>query len=559
MSVPSAPSLLRFSTSGLLLGTCFFCLSLTPSLLPRSYVLQGLLSGCVFAVGYGIGVFIAWLWNFLGLPAADRHRGRWLGLLATAFSTAAVLWSFSQAANWQNSVRAVMGMAPVDATHLLQVAGIAIVPAVVLIGIGTLITHGVRSVSRPLATFLPLRVALLGGMIIIGTVTSLLVNGVLLRLTLGAADNFYAELDALAGQYDEPPANPLQSGSAASLVDWDSIGRDARVYVNSGPSAAEITRFTGKPAILPLRVYVGLRSAATAEARAALALAEMIRVGAFHRAVLLVIMPVGTGWVDPPAIDTLEILHGGNVASVAVQYSYLTSWLSLVAEPEVGTESGEALFSAVYDYWTQLSPETRPKLYLHGSSLGAHASQESMLLYDILADPIQGALWVGPPFASRQWRSATDHRNPNTPRWLPQVGNGSTIRFTNQRNALRIPGATWGPIRLVYLQYPSDPIVFFEPAALYRAPEWLTNRAPDVSPGLTWYPVVTFLQLALDMVLAQTAPVGYGHVYAPQHYIDAWVEITQPPGWTERTLSDLKSRLTRTGGVEDVVGGWFRT
>ena len=555
----SNPAIGRFlSTSGLLVGACLFCLSLTPSLLPRSYALQGVLSGCSFAAGYGVGVFVAWIWKFLDLPLT--HRGRWhaLELVAGALAAGAMLWSLWQAPDWQNSVRAVMGMPQVGSTHLLQVTGIAVLAAILLIGIGTAITHGVRVVAKRLATFLPPRVALLSGMIVIGAVTALLVNGVLLRLALDAADNFYAELDALAGQYEERPDDPLRSGSTTSLIDWATIGRDARVYVNSGPSAAEIATLTGKPAQSPLRVYVGLRSAATAEKRADLALAEMVRVGAFDRKVLLIIMPVGTGWVDPQAIDTLEILHGGNVASVAVQYSYLTSWLSLVAEPEVGTETGEALFSAVYDHWTRLSPQIRPKLYLYGSSLGAYASQESMPFYDLLADPIQGALWAGPPFASRQWRSATDHRNPTSPRWLPRVGNGLTIRFTNQQNTLQIPGAQWGPMRLVYLQYASDPIVFFEPTSLYRPPEWLVDRARDVSPELTWYPVVTFLQLAADMALAQTAPAGFGHVYAPQHYIDAWVEITQPPGWTDRTLADLRLRLTRTGGVEDLLGGWFR-
>src|SRR3546814_4180717 len=123
---------------------------------------------------------------------------------------------------------------------------------------------------------------------------------------------------------------------------------------------------TGGPAVEPLRVYVGLRSAESAEQRAALALAEMDRVGAFDRSVLVLVMPVGTGWVEPAAIDTLEFLHGGDVASVAVQYSYLTSWLSLVSEPDVGVETARALFSAVYKRWSAMDKATRPRLYLHG-------------------------------------------------------------------------------------------------------------------------------------------------------------------------------------------------
>src|SRR5262249_41296030 len=82
-------------------------------------------------------------------------------------------------------------------------------------------------------------------------------------------------------------------------------------------------------------------------------------------------------------------------------------------------------------------------------------------------------------------------------------------------------------MRVVYLQYASDPVTFFEYRSFYREPDWmLPPRGPDVSPQLRWYPVVTLLQLALDMLMATTAPIGHGHVYAPAHYIDAWMQAT---------------------------------
>ena len=59
----------HFSFPGLLLGSIFFALSLTPSLLPRTETVQGILSGCCFAVGYGAGNLVHWLWGFLGLRA----------------------------------------------------------------------------------------------------------------------------------------------------------------------------------------------------------------------------------------------------------------------------------------------------------------------------------------------------------------------------------------------------------------------------------------------------------------------------------------------------------
>jgi len=546
------------STGGWLLGLLLFSLSLTPSLIPRHFAVQGILCGCAFAAGYGIGVFLEWLWNFLELRWPNPRVARWAGRLCASFCLVLAISFLWMSTGWQNSIRAGMGVAPVEARQPWFVAAIALGPATLLIGLGTLIVHGVRAVSGRLARRLPPRVALLGAMVLVGLATATVGDGVVARGLLFAADRFYGNLDRLAGIYAAPPSEPLRSGSAASRVPWDTIGLDARIYVQSGPTAAEIEALTGAPAITPLRVYVGLRAAETPEARAALALAEMDRIGAFERSVLVLIMPVGTGWVEPAAIDTLEMLHHGDVASVAVQYSYLTSWLSLVSEPDVGVETGRALFNAVYQRWRAMPAASRPRLYLHGLSLGAYSSAASTSLYDVLSDPFDGALWVGPPFASAAWRTATANRNPGSPLWQPAIGDGSALRFAN-RGAQLLAGGAWGPMRIAFLQYPSDPIVFFEPAMLYREPAWLAGpRAPSVSPLLNWYPVVTFLQVALDMALAQTAPIGFGHNYAPQDYFDAWVAVTDPPGWSAGALEALREKLTRHGDRHLLDGGWFR-
>lgn len=550
----------RFSTGGWLLGLLFFALALTPSLIPRHFTTQGILCGCTFAAGYGIGVFLEWLWDYLGLKWSTPNLAKWIGRIAVLGCLILAITFLWFSTGWQNSIRAEMGAEPVEYRQPWFVALIAIGPAAILIGLGTLLVHGVQAVSSWLRRLIPPRVALVGAILAVGLIATTLAEGVVARGLLYAADRFYGNLDSLAGSYAAEPTDPQRSGSTASLIDWDTIGLDARIYVQSGPTAAEITAITGKPAMDPVRVYTGLRSAETPQARAALALAEMDRVGAFDRSVLVLIMPVGTGWVEPSAIDTLEFLQGGNVASVAVQYSYLTSWLSLVSEPDVGVETARALFDAVYDRWTQLPRDSRPRLFLHGLSLGAYSSIQSSNLYDILADPFDGALWVGPPFASAPWRSATLGRDAGSPWWKPRVGNGSAVRFSNGNGDLGDDTRPWGPLRTVYLQYPSDPIVFFEPSMLFSEPVWLSgNRAEGVSPLLNWYPVVTFLQLALDMALAQTAPIGFGHVYAPQDYFDAWVAITAPQDITPEALAALHQALSRHGERTLIEGGWFRT
>ncbi|HEX7007421.1 MAG TPA: alpha/beta-hydrolase N-terminal domain-containing protein, partial [Alphaproteobacteria bacterium] len=64
------------SGTGLILGTLFFAASLTPTLVPRTAVTQGVLGGSVFAVGYGAGVFLRWLWRYMELPVPrDRALG----------------------------------------------------------------------------------------------------------------------------------------------------------------------------------------------------------------------------------------------------------------------------------------------------------------------------------------------------------------------------------------------------------------------------------------------------------------------------------------------------
>lgn len=122
------------------------------------------------------------------------------------------------------------------------------------------------------------------------------------------------------------------------------------------------------------------------------------------------------------------------------------------------------------------------------------------------------------------------------------------LRFTGQQNSLDDLGQRWGQMRFVYVQYASDPMVFFAPEILFREPAWLVGaRGPDVSPYLTWYPVVTFLQLAFDLPMATSVPQGYGHNYAAANYIDAWVAVTDPTGWSAADTERLKARFGITG------------
>jgi uncharacterized membrane protein len=108
-------------------------------------------------------------------------------------------------------------------------------------------------------------------------------------------------------------------------------------------------------------------------------------------------------------------------------------------------------------------------------------------------------------------------------------------------------------MRVVYLQYASDAITLFAYRYAYQRPAWLqAPRGPDVSPELRWYPIVTMLQLAVDMAVATSTPMGYGHVYAPEHYVDAWIAVTDVHNWSSEAIAKLKNHLAaRARGVID--------
>ncbi len=533
-----------FSGIGLIIGAIFLAASLTPSLIPRSHILQGALAGITFAVGYGLGNLLVGLWRFFELPrSADRilRPATWTAAGASAILVLAALW---RAAAWQNSIRLRMDMPPVESSRPFEVALIALVVFGFLMLLARIFLVLYRLVERRASRHVPVRVARGVGLVAAIVVFFSVIDGVLVRGFLTLADTSARALDALIEPDTKAPTDPMKTGSSASLLAWERLGRTGRDFIATGPTAAEIGAETRRAAKEPIRVYVGLNSADNADDRAALAVREMLRVGAFDRKVLIVVTPTGTGWMDPAAMDTVEYLHDGDTAIVAQQYSYLTSWISLLVEPGNSAEAGRALFRAVYHHWTHMPKDHRPKLYLQGLSLGAYGSDQSFRLHEVLADPFNGAVWSGPPFSTPGWRAATLEREPGSPEWLPTYGDGSVIRFTNQEDHTGVAAAAWGPLRIVYLQYASDPITFFDPNSLWRKPDWMNAPVgPDVSPDLHWYPVVTFLQLVLDMAIALAVPIGHGHYYAPQHYIDAWMAVTDPAGWTPETIAALKAHF----------------
>ena len=536
------------SGAGLILGALFWVAALTPSLIPREGLMQGAIAGLAFAVGYGRAAGSAALWVWLGLPAAKAgllRRFRWLALLVAA---ALVLAGAFLARGWQDQVHQVLGLGPVETVRpfTLLAAGLGLFLVLLILArfFGAL-----RDIYHvPLRHVLPPRASIFLASVLAAWSFWAIGNGFLLDQVLRVLDSTYRTVDALIPADEAPPIDPSKTGSPASLLAWEGLGRQGRLHVLGAPGVDEIGAIRGGPAKEPLRIYVGANSAETVERRAALALEELKRTGAFGRSLLVIATPTGTGWVDPAAMLPLEIMHGGDVASVSVQYSYLPSWLSLLVQPEYGQETAEAVFEAVYGHWRSLPRDARPRLFLFGLSLGSLNSDLASDAYAVLGDPFEGAFWVGPPFASRTWPEVTASRAAGSPAWLPVARHAGVFRFFTADDEAQLRESGWGPVKVLYLQYPSDPIVFFETGMWWRQPDWMAApRAPDVSPALVWMPGISFIQVVFDIMTATTVPKGRGHVYAAADYAAGWRALTSPVGFGDAEMARLQASLDARG------------
>ena len=529
-----------FSFVGLMLAALFFAASVTPSLLPRTYLVQGVLSGFALAIGYSIGVSLVWIYQFFELREPD---GRTQTVAKYVTSGVVGVWFICfvwRMTFWQNSIRDMMGMEELETAYPYRTAAVSLVFGAVLVAFARLFATVSGFIATKLNRVFPRKVSATIAFIVVGFLVLFLSNDVALKSLLSSADSFFSNLDELIDEDVQQPSDEMLTGSAASLVNWDSIGRQGKIFLASGPTQSEIAEFSQGDAERPIRVYVGVRTRSTMKERAELALEELKRVGGFEKSILIIATPTGTGWIDPSAADTIEYLHGGDTAMVSTQYSYLPSWISILVDPQRSIDSARALFDEVYGYWQTLPKDSRPRLYLQGLSLGSLGSEDSAELLTIFEDPIHGALWSGPPFPSHNWNSAVRNRNAESPAWLPTFRDGRLLRFTAQENSLE-PDKPWGPLRNVYIQYSSDPMVWFSPELAWSRPAWLTNPpGPDVSPHLRWYPIITFLQIGFDLPMATAVPIGHGHNYSPSSYIDGWIAVTEPKNLSRTRIDALK-------------------
>ena len=544
-AAPRPPLWVRHYTFfGTAVGLVFIWLSLTPSLLPRGPLFQALVSGGAGAIGYGLGVFGVWLVRFMRSGDASPKAPRWawltLVLVGIVGQTLMVVYFHI----WQDEVRDLMGVPRLGFWDHPLTAVLSVVVLFVLVEIGQLVGMLTRFLVRQLERFAPPRVSAVIVVVVLLAFSVALLNGVVVRF---AMDKINATFSAVNDE-DSPdfsaPTSRLQSGGPGSLVSWESLGHQGRMFTSSASSVQRLSDFNGAPAMEPVRAYAGLQSADDIKATAALAARELERAGGLDRAVVAVATTTGTGWINEAEASALEYMYNGNTAIVSMQYSFLPSWLSFLVDKENARQAGQALFEAVDELVRQRPEGRRPKLVVFGESLGSFGGEAPFLALNNLVARTDGALFSGPTFQNTIWTNLTRNRDAGSPMWLPIYDNGENVRFSARAEDLSRPDAPWGHPRAVYLQHASDPIAWWNTDLLFREPDWLKEpHGYDLSGRMQWIPIVTFLQVSADMAVAVNVPDGHGHVYV-KDVADAWAAILQPPGWTPEKTEKLRPMLS---------------
>jgi uncharacterized membrane protein len=526
---------------GLVFGVLSFGWALTPSLLPRPWLFEGVIAGLGAALGYGLGVLLSWVLRRSGVPEPSEAFKRWAWRVLTVIGPIWVVIQLLLGTGWQNEVRTLVGEPDEGLATSVQVIVVAVPVAVVSVLVGRGFRKANGWIGRQLDRVLPRVVSAVLAVGIIAAIVWAVVTGLLFNGFVAVMNNIYASTNASTRDGITPPVAAERSGSATSLAAWSTLGMEGRNFTSRGPTPQQLQAFSGKPAKQSIRVYVGLDTAPTAHDRAALAEKELERTGAYGRKILVVAGTTGTGWLEPQTVDTIEYEWNGDSAIVGIQYSFLPSWISTLVDVDRAREAGKELFDAVYAHWSTLPAASRPQLMAYGLSLGSFSSQSAFSGAADVTSRTQGAVWVGSPNFTQPWGSVAAGRADGSPQWKPVYDDGIHIRYAGVPTDLAQPAGAWDQPRVAYVQHANDPVVWWSPALLAQQPDWLREPpGPGRTPTMRWYPVLTFLQVTVDQFVGVDVPQGQGHNYGTL-MPSVWAQTSQPPGWTDADTTRLEA------------------
>ena len=524
------------SLIGVVGALVMYGVSVSPSLLARSWQWHAVASGVLSAVGYIVGLtiqrFYALVVPRLGVEITAPQS------VSIAFRAVLLLGFFLWFLRWllqsyreRKRANRLVGMRGETLGEYLLGTVCAFILMMALLGVAWGLQWIGRAIVSVLSQWMYMVFALALSLLILVVIVYALTSQVLLKLGINFFTRHARKMNNRTAKGIVQPQVPERSGSPHSLSSWRAVGGQGRVFLGRGPSRADIEAVTGCSAMEPIRVYAGMPEEGQSLQNAAdLVVEELHRTGAFDRAVILIATSTGSGWVDEWQVQPLEYLTRGNCATASMQYSFVPSSINFLTDLDVSEEAAVILFETIRRAVDEIPEDRRPALFVCGESLGAYASQHVFSgIVDVLSRT-DGALWVGTPAFTPMHAELTAIRHRGSPEVAPVVANGRHVRFVN------VPENLWADVygrelgdwnypRVVYAQHPSDPVVWWNSELVWHKPDWISEKVDgDVSPHMQYTRGATYIQVLVDMPVAGTAPGGHGHTYH-EELIPLWEAI----------------------------------
>ena len=524
------------SLIGVVGALVMYGVSVSPSLLARSWQWHAVASGVLSAVGYIVGLtiqrFYALVVPRLGVEITAPQS------LSIAFRAVLLLGFFLWFLRWllqsyreRKRANHLVGMRGETLGEYLLGTFCAFILMLFLLGIAWGLQWIGRAIVIVLSQWMHMVFALALSLLILVVIVYALTSKVLLKLGINFFTRHARKMNNRTAKGIVQPQVSERSGSPQSRSSWRAVGGQGRVFLGRGPSRADIEAVTGCAAMEPIRVYAGMpEEGQSLQSAADLVVEELHRTGAFDRAVILIATSTGSGWVDEWQVQPLEYLTRGNCATASMQYSFVPSSINFLTDLDVSEEAAVILFETIRRAVDEIPEDRRPALFVCGESLGAYASQHVFSgIVDVLSRT-DGALWVGTPAFTPMHAELTAIRHRGSPEVAPVVANGRHVRFVN------VPENLWADVygrelgdwnypRVVYAQHPSDPVVWWNSELVWHKPDWISEKVDgDVSPHMQYTRGATYIQVLVDMPVAGTAPGGHGHTYH-EELIPLWEAI----------------------------------
>lgn len=524
------------SLIGVVGALVMYGVSVSPSLLARSWQWHAVASGVLSAVGYIVGLtiqrFYALVVPRLGVQITAPQS------VSIAFRAVLLLGFFLWFLRWllqsyreRKRANHLVGMRGETLGEYLLGTFCAFILMLALLGFAWGLQWIGRAIVIVLSQWMHMVFALALSLLILVVIVYALTSKVLLKLGINFFTSHARKMNNRTAKGIVQPQVPERSGSPQSRSSWRAVGGQGRVFLGRGPSCADIEAVTGCSAMEPIRVYAGMpEEGQSLQSAADLVVEELHRTGAFDRAVILIATSTGSGWVDEWQVQPLEYLTRGNCATASMQYSFVPSSINFLTDLDVSEEAAVILFETIRRAVDEIPEDRRPALFVCGESLGAYASQHVFSgIVDVLSRT-DGALWVGTPAFTPMHAELTAIRHRGSPEVAPVVANGRHVRFVNVAENLwaDVYGrelGDWNYPRVVYAQHPSDPVVWWNSELVWHKPDWISEKVDgDVSPHMQYTRGATYIQVLVDMPVAGTAPGGHGHTYH-EELIPLWEAI----------------------------------